>query len=360
MSDDQSDDRRPGVASKTARKKRPTATRVPKKEAEETGAAPLETTKEATAVTAEAETSPVPNAAAPRADSAVPANRAPQQGNVPKSGDLSERLTGANKTLDPSRNNASPDQNLNANNDANRDARELDRDMRGNRATPNQPSRLPSQQPKPVEGTEFSIQVTFDRVSKQHTATVLEFADVFVTGPNRETVIRELEVKVEDKLLSLRESGQPIPEPLGSKKYPDTLTLRPTQALFRKLDVLSRQERTELSELANNLLLGAVERRYEQLGAPRQSNQAQPSQPQGGMPRHHQSGGRDRNRDNREQGQGQGPGQNQGQGQQQQNNRGGRGGRMSQSNYQNTMSNRENFMEYVRNLEKGGPGWKKR
>lgn len=217
---------------------------------------------------------------------------------------------------------------------------------RGNQGTnPNRPQNNPAKQ---VEGTEFSIQVMFDRPSRQYTASVLEFPDVKVTGSNRETVIRELEVKVEDKLLSLRETSQPIPDPLGAKRYPDTLNLRLSQALFRKLDLLSRQERTELSELVNELLNGAVERRYEQLG----SGRSQPQQQHGGgRQQHHHD--RD-NRGNREQGGGKGHGGQHG------NRGGGRGGRMSQSNYQNTMSSRENFMEYVRNLEKGGPGWKKR
>jgi len=213
---------------------------------------------------------------------------------------------------------------------------------RGNQGVnPNRPPQ--GNQPKAPEGCEYSIQVTFDRQSRQFTAAVLEFPDLKISGPNRETAVRELEVKVDDKLLSLKESNQPIPEPIGAKRYPDTLSLRLSQAVFRKLDVLSRQERTELSELVNELLNGAIERRYEQLGGPRQQQQGG-----GGRQQHHHD--RD-NRGNREQGGGGGK----------HGNRGGRGGRMSQNNYQNTMSSRENFMEYVRNLEKGGgPGWKKR
>lgn len=237
-----------------------------------------------------------------------------------------------------------------------RDRGDRDRDQRDRDPRPqqsNQPQRPPP--PKDTEGYEYSMEVGYDRQAKQFVATVLEFPDLKITDVNRETAVRELEVKIDDKLLELRESNQPVPEPLGTKRYPESLSVRVSQGLYRKLDVLSRHERHELAEMVNELLTGAVERRFEQIngrGAP-------PHQQQGGRQQHH----RDRDRDHQHGGHGN-HGNQKHHNQKQHRNQGGRGGRMSQSNYQNTMSSRENFMEYVRNLEKGGGappgGWKKR
>jgi len=142
-------------------------------------------------------------------------------------------------------------------------------------------------------------------------------------------VLRELEGRLEDHLHGLKRDRKPVPEAVYSRRYPERLEVRVSQSLYRRLDLQSRAEKVGLDQLVTELLTQALDRKTE---APRQQHQQQ----------HHQRHDRNERHDRHEKGGNrhhQGGGHRHGAGR-------GRG-------YQETMDNRENFMEYVRNLEKG-------
>lgn len=235
---------------------------------------------------------------------------------------------------------------------------------------------LASPEGRPVEAVkarisdEYLIQCYFEKSQNQFVATVLEFGNIRATGTSKPDVIRDCENRLESHLNLLKRNGETIPETLQSRHYPETLQIPVSQGLYRRLDILSRQEKTSLDQLVIELLSGMVEKRL-------QSPSKHPSHSHGGGQRSqqgsHHGGHREGHRDNRE-GRREGHREqhrdkprdypvdednfgNQKRGPQpQQNrpNRNNRGGR----NFHKTMESRENFLEYVRNLEKGN--WKKR
>lgn len=232
---------------------------------------------------------------------------------------------------------------------------------------------------------EYLIQCYFDKTENQFVASVLEMAHIKATGVSKADVIRDCENRLESHLNLLKRQGEALPETFQSRHYPETLKIAISQGLYRRLDLLSRQEKTSLDELVVELISGMVERRLH--NQPKHSNQNH-----GHRSHSHQNGGhRDqhRNEHRREGHKNDGPreprrehshrdGQQPREGQrenprdfasdhdnignlkrepqqlQQNRHQRGRGGR----HFHKTMESRENFLEYVRNLEKGN--WKKR
>jgi hypothetical protein len=176
------------------------------------------------------------------------------------------------------------------------------------------------------ESEAYTLQIFFDPQDGVFCATFVEFPDIRVSDPSRQETIYAAEDRLHSELAALRQAGKPVPEPVRMTDYPSHLEIPLSQTLSRKLEALRSNERVSLEQLVTEILTSAVERKSDT------------GRSQGGG-----SG----------KGRGQGGGQNRQQG-------GGRGNRRG-SNYQQTMDSRENFMEYVRNLEKGGgPGYKKR
>lgn len=191
-------------------------------------------------------------------------------------------------------------------------------------ATPASPS---SPIRKVEAGDEFTLQNYYDRTSEKFVGFVAEIPEIRTTGKRRAEVMTELEEKLDSHLEILRRRGENLPESFQTRRYPEKLEVPISQGLYRKLDFLSRQEKVAIDPLVTELLSAGIERRHEMRGQKSPSQQPQtgnqrPSRPLS-QPHHHRSH--------------QGP----------------RG-----RNIHDTLGNRENFMEYVRNLEKGG--WKKR
>ncbi len=224
---------------------------------------------------------------------------------------------------------------------------------------------------------EYVIQCYFDKSQNQFIASVLEFEHVKATGTSKADVIRDCENRLESHLNLMKRQGESFPEPFQTRNYPETLHVPISQGLYRRLDLLSRQEKVSLDQLVIELVSGMVERRLQvpskhlpQGGGPqRPQHSSQHSQGQG-----HREGYRDNHRgESRREGHREAPREAHREGRRNysnednignlkrdsqqspnRNNRNNRGGR----NFHKTMESRENFLEYVRNLEKGS--WKKR
>jgi len=219
----------------------------------------------------------------------------------------------------------------------------------------NAPKEDPGPRFKPSD--EYLTQIYFDRAARQFVGTVHEFPEVRVNGTQRAQVLSDTERKLEQHLLALRGKGTNTPQPVSTRKYPDKLELPISQGLFRKLDLLSRQEKIPLEGLVAEILASAVEKRYESPG-PAQKQHSHGHQEN--RDRHHDRNQhqdrRPHNNNNPNQGS---PGNSRRPNNNNNNNNNRRGGQGR--SYHDTMDNRENFLEYVRSLEKGGTGnrWKK-
>jgi predicted RNase H-like HicB family nuclease len=192
----------------------------------------------------------------------------------------------------------------------------------------------PKPGPRTMPEEEFAVQVFFDRGAGQFVASCLEFPDLKVQGHRREDVVEELTQKIGDELEMMRREGRPLPAPFAGRAYPEKLDVKISRTLYRRLDMQSRQDRVPLDQLVTELLTIALNRRPEGFG---------------------------KSPDNRrQQGSGQQQNKNQGNHNRRGGGQGGGGGGGRNRNYHDTMGNRDNFLEYVRNLEKGGGYTKKR
>lgn len=188
----------------------------------------------------------------------------------------------------------------------------------------------PEPEPDARPGDEYTLQVGYDRAARMFVASYGEISEIRVQRASRDAAVREAELKLDQHLEALHKKKAPMPEPWLNGRLPDAIDLKLSQGLMKKLHACARLERVSLEQLVTEFVSAGLERRNE----PARGNERQP--PQG---RRESGGG------------GRGGGGGQG---------GGNRRQQNHRNFQNTMDSRENFMEYVRNLEKGGGYPKKR
>lgn len=207
----------------------------------------------------------------------------------------------------------------------------------------------------------YLSQCYFDRAQNKFIAHVLEFPEVKVTGNTKEQAYKDLERKLEGHLAGMRNRGEQVPDAAHVKHYPEKLEVPVSQTLYRRLDILSRQEKQSLESLVTELLTHAMDKRH---GGGGRSGGHQ-AQSHGERHERHDRNDRDRghgrdrdrggNRDRHE--------DRDNRGNRHQNNRGGQNRRPQGRGYHESLENKENFLEYVRNLEKSGGGaggWRKK
>ena len=90
---------------------------------------------------------------------------------------------------------------------------------------------------------EYAFQVYYDRGARSFCGTVLEFPDLKATGTSKQDVVEELESQLEIHLQDLKRRGETTPEAFFARRYPEVLEAHISPTLFRRLDLLSRQEK---------------------------------------------------------------------------------------------------------------------
>lgn len=215
------------------------------------------------------------------------------------------------------------------NGDGRGDRERNDRDRQDREPERNRDERRPAPRGNEAKSMPWEVyltQISFDSSRGRYVGQVVELPEIRVEERTRQAAWEALEALLEDHVEVMRARGEPLPEPLTGKRYPDTLEVPLSQSLYRKLDALSKRERVSLDQIATELIAAAIEGRNS-------SQRAQPPAKGGNEGRQQGGGGGGRGR--RPEGGG-----------------GQRGG--GRYDYHQTMSSRENFLEYVRNLEKRG------
>jgi predicted RNase H-like HicB family nuclease len=179
-------------------------------------------------------------------------------------------------------------------------------------------------------GDEFSWQAFYDKATRQFSASVCEFPELKASGNSREAAMKALESKVDQHVQNLKRRNAPLPEAISARRFPERLEVKISQNLHRRLDALSRQEKVNLDQVVTELLTIALDKKTD----------ANPGQNQHPNPHPQQRGHRNNN-------------QNQQHHQESRGNQRHSANRRPARGYNESLENRENFMEYVRNLEKG-------
>ena len=183
----------------------------------------------------------------------------------------------------------------------------------------------------------FRVQIKFDGETQKFRAVVAELG-LSVTGSSRGDALDAVEAAIEDHVAALAAEGASLPEPsdLLSRGAAPKLEIQLASPLFRDLAYQASLDGISPEELAKALLAHAIGSLEGRTGAGRKPR---PEDHRGGDrgPRNNTRDERGNQRDDRG------------------NQRDDRGGqRRGREQYRPELDDKANFLEYLRNLEKGG------
>ena len=101
---------------------------------------------------------------------------------------------------------------------------------------------------------EYSYTVAWSDEDKAFIGRVAEFPSLAAHGNTQEKALREIRTVVEFVLDELTVEKEPIPEPLGKRRYSGKLNLRMSKELHRRLALESTTQGISLNSLINTKL----------------------------------------------------------------------------------------------------------
>jgi predicted HicB family RNase H-like nuclease len=163
----------------------------------------------------------------------------------------------------------------------------------------------------------YRILVVYDSEKEKFVASVPELDDLKVMGDTRAEALTKAEEEVEKAFRKAAEQNTPLPPPVDGAEYSGEISVVVSPTLHKNLIFMAAQEGIELNQLASELLSSALAER-----SLIKSVQRRPSKD------HKREGRRDR--------------------------------RPRGDRYFNIMDDKASFIDYVRSLEPGGGGGRKR
>jgi predicted RNase H-like HicB family nuclease len=98
------------------------------------------------------------------------------------------------------------------------------------------------------KGSKYTYRIAWSEEDGCHVARCLEFPSLSAHGDTVEAALHEIEFVVEETIQWLEEENQPIPEPLGMKKFKGHLTLRVPAEKHRELAIRSAEEGVSVNQ----------------------------------------------------------------------------------------------------------------
>lgn len=213
----------------------------------------------------------------------------------------------------------------------------------------------------------YRIVVAYDSEKQSFVARIPEL-DVETRAATRTEALAEAEIQIEQKIAGSLAENQPLPRPIDTSAAGGTLTVKIADALHRDLLHHARSNEMSAEEYAGQLIaraIGALDAgrwrdrgdrwdRSSQRPAPAQRDPDAQPQARNDDNRGNDNRGPDRGRGDDRGGRGGDRGRGDDRG-----GRGGdrgRGGRGQREGYRPELDDKANFLEYLRGLEKGGPG----
>jgi len=100
----------------------------------------------------------------------------------------------------------------------------------------------------------YTYRIEWSEEDGCHLAHCLEFPSLSAHGKTVEEALQEIKFVVTESITWLKEEKEPIPEPLGLKKFKGHLTLRIPPAKHRELVIRSAEEGVSLNQLITSKL----------------------------------------------------------------------------------------------------------
>ena len=93
----------------------------------------------------------------------------------------------------------------------------------------------------------YTYRIEWSEEDNCHIARCLEFPSLSAHGDTIEKALKEIKFVVNESIEWLKEDGDPVPEPLGMKKYKGHLTVRIPPEKHRELAIRCAEERVSLN-----------------------------------------------------------------------------------------------------------------
>ena len=101
---------------------------------------------------------------------------------------------------------------------------------------------------KKISAKKYTYRIEWSEDDGCHVARCLELPSLGAHGATIESALKEIEHVVEHSIKWLLEEGEPVPEPLGLKKYRGNLTLRVPAEKHRELAIRSAEEGVSVNQ----------------------------------------------------------------------------------------------------------------
>ena len=99
-----------------------------------------------------------------------------------------------------------------------------------------------------AEYNKYTYRVEWSEEDQVHIAHCLEFPSLAAHGSTVIEALEEIESVVAATVAWLKEDGEPIPEPFGTKAYRGNLTLRVPAEVHRSLAIRSAEEGISINQ----------------------------------------------------------------------------------------------------------------
>jgi predicted RNase H-like HicB family nuclease len=99
-----------------------------------------------------------------------------------------------------------------------------------------------------LSAEKYTFRVGWSEEDQAHVARCLEFPSLAAHGTTAAKALREIEDVVAVAIGWMQEEGEPIPEPLGLRKFRGNLTLRVPGELHRQLAIESAEQGVSINQ----------------------------------------------------------------------------------------------------------------
>lgn len=100
-----------------------------------------------------------------------------------------------------------------------------------------------------MKARDYTYSVAWSDEDKVFIGRVVEFPSVTAHGRTPEAALREIMAVVGDCITEMQEASEPVPEPIGRRKYSGKFVLRLPVSLHRDLALEAAREGVSLNQL---------------------------------------------------------------------------------------------------------------
>ncbi|MBO3146357.1 type II toxin-antitoxin system HicB family antitoxin [Dermatophilus congolensis] len=110
-----------------------------------------------------------------------------------------------------------------------------------------------------VDTSHYAFRVTWSQDDQEHVATCVEFPSLSWLAPTPEEALAGLQTVINDVVEDMYQSGEEVPEPISTRHFSGTFTLRPGRDLHRRMALAAAEQKVSLQQFAVRTLAAGVQ-----------------------------------------------------------------------------------------------------